>query len=172
MSPAALRDERGITLMEMLIVMVLMGIVMAGLANVFVSGTRAQYDLDSRLNAQQSARLALDRIEYEGRCATSSTIVNSGAGVTFSLPAQCTHATGTVTWCVVSGVLKRFTTASCSGTGMVFVGYLTSATPFSLHTVTGNLPQLLVNLVASPTNRATDTFAVTDSITLRNSSPS
>jgi prepilin-type N-terminal cleavage/methylation domain-containing protein len=165
-------EERGITLIELLIVMVLMGILLGGLANVLVSGTRAQYDMDSRLNAQQSARGALDRIEYEGRCSTSATIVNSGAGVTFSLPSQCTHASGTVTWCVVSGILKRFTTAGCTGTGMIFVRYLTSATPFSLHTVTGNLPQLVANLVTNPTSAAANRFAITDSITLRNSSPS
>ena len=82
------------------------------------------------------------------------------------------HATGTVTWCVNSGVLMRYTAASCSGSGQIFVRYLTSATPFSLNTVTGDLPQLAINLVASPTGRATDRFTVTDAITLRNSSPS
>ena len=97
-------------------VMVVLTIIMAGLANVLVSGTRAQYDLNTRLNAQQNARIALSRIEYEGRCATSATIVGSGAGVSFSLPAQCTNAVGTVTWCVTSGVLKRYSAATCTGT--------------------------------------------------------
>jgi prepilin-type N-terminal cleavage/methylation domain-containing protein len=177
MSPQALGarlvdDERGITMVELLIAMVLMGILMAGIANVFVSGTRAQYDMDSRLTAQQSVRLALGRLEYEGRCATSATIVNSGAGVSFSLPSQCVHATGNVTWCVSSGVLRRYLSASCTGTTQIFVRYLTSATPFSLNIVTGQLPQLAITLVASPTGRATDKFRITDAITLRNSAPS
>jgi prepilin-type N-terminal cleavage/methylation domain-containing protein len=124
-------DECGMTLVEFLIVVVIMAIVIPGIVNVFISGTRAQYVMDSQLNAQQSARLALGRLEYEGRCATSGTIVNSGAGVSFSLPAQCTHATGTVTWCVVSGVLMRYTASSCTGSGQIFVRYLTSATPCS-----------------------------------------
>jgi prepilin-type N-terminal cleavage/methylation domain-containing protein len=165
-------DERGITLIEMVVVMVLMTILMAGLANVFVSGTRAQYDMNSRLNAQQDVRLALSRLDFEGRCATSATIVSSGAGVSFSLPSQCMHATGPVSWCVSSGVLSRYAASSCTGTAQIFSRGLTSATPFSLVTATGNLPRLSVRLIANPTGRPTDTFSITDAITLRNSSPS
>jgi prepilin-type N-terminal cleavage/methylation domain-containing protein len=177
MSVSSLRDrfagdERGITMVEMLIVMVLMSILMAGIANVFVSGTRAQYDMNNRLNSQQNVRVALGRLEYEGRCATSATIVNSGAGVSFSLPSQCMHATGAVSWCVSSGILSRYVGSSCTGSAQIFSRYLTSATPFSLVTAAGQLPRLSVALVASPTGRGTDTFSITDAITLRNSPPS
>ena len=168
----AQQDEQGITLVEMLIVMVVMGILMAGLANVFISGTRAQYDLNTRLNAQQNARIALNRLEYEGRCATTATILGSGADVSFSLPAQCVHGTGTVTWCVVSGLLRRYTGASCTGTSVIFVSDISSATPFSLITVSGYLPRLAINLVSTPAGRVADSFTVTDTIALRNSSPS
>ncbi len=172
MSTATVRrraaQEDGFTLVELLVVVACLGFIMAGLANIFVSGARTQTVLDSEINAQQSIRLALDRIEFEGRCASSATIVSSGGGVSFTLPSQCSHASGIATWCVVSGVLERFGTASCSGTGTTFVRYLTSATPFALNIVTGDLPQLVVSLVANPSGQANDSAAVTDTITLRN----
>ena len=166
------REEGGFTLIELLITMMLMGFVIAGIVNVFASGTRAQYVMNSQMDAQQSARLALSRLEYEGRCASAATIVNSGAGVAFSLPSVCSHASGTVSWCVVSGALERFSSGSCSGSGTPFVRDLTSTAPFALHTASGDLPQLLVNLVANPTGNVAGGFAISDLITLRNSSPS
>ena len=165
------REEVGITLIEMLIVMLLMGILMVGLVNVFVSGTHAQYDLSTRLNAQEDARTALSRLEYEGRCASSATILSAGTGVSFSLPAQCVHGTGTVTWCVTSGALTRYTATSCTGAAMVFVRDISSATPFTLQTTSGYLPRLAINLVATPAGLTVDRFTASDTITLRNSAP-
>jgi prepilin-type N-terminal cleavage/methylation domain-containing protein len=165
------QEERAMSLVEMLVVMIVLTIILAGLANVLVSGSRAQYDLSTQLNAQQNARIALSRIEYEGRCASTATLLGSGAGVSFSLPAHCTKAVGTVTWCVTSGALKRYTAATCTGTSQVYVRDISSATPFSLVTATGNLPRLAITLVSTPLGRRVDRFTVTDSIALRNSAP-
>lgn len=166
------RDERGITMVEMLISVALMGVVLGGIVNVMVAGGRVQYNMASLLNAQQDARVALNRLEYEGRCATSATVANAGAQVSFVLPSQCMHATGNTSWCVSGGTLRRYTSSGCSGAAQIFARSLTSATPFSLHTATGDLPQLLVSLIVSPTGRGVDTFKIADAITLRNSSPS
>lgn len=166
------RDERGVTLIELLIVCVVLSIIMAGLANVFISGTRASYVLNSNLNAQQNVRTALSRLEYEGRCGSSATILNSGAGVAFTLPTVCSHVSPAVSWCVVSGVLTRYLASSCSGTGSGFASSITSPTPFSLQASTGDLQEVLVNLASNPTGSPGATFSITDSITLRNSSPS
>jgi type II secretory pathway pseudopilin PulG len=159
------------SLVEMLMVMVVLTIIMAGLANVLVSGSRAQYQLSTQLDAQQNARIALSRMEFEGRCATSATLVGAGAGVSFALPAQCTNAVGTATWCVTSGALLRYSAATCSGTSRVFVRDISSATPFTLVTASGNLPRLAITLVSTPAGRTVDRFTVTDSIALRNSAP-
>jgi type II secretory pathway pseudopilin PulG len=165
-------DERGITLIEMLIVCALLGLVLAGLTNVFVSGTRASYTLNSNLGAQQSVRTGLSRLEYEGRCGSSATILSSGAGVAFTLPSVCSHVSPYVSWCVSGGVLMRYLASSCTGTGVPFARNITSPTPFSLQANTGDLTEVLVNLSANPTGRAASTFTVSDAITLRNSSPS
>jgi prepilin-type N-terminal cleavage/methylation domain-containing protein len=164
-----LSDERGFTLVELLIVMVLMGIIMVGVVDVFVSGTRAGADANARLGAQQNTRVALDRLEHEARCATSATLLSSGAGVKLTLPSQCSNATGTVSWCVTGGILKRYPGAACSGAGaVIFVRNITSATPFSLVTGSGDLPRLAITITSDETRSAADAATLTDSITLRN----
>jgi len=165
------RDERGVTLIELLIVCLILSVIMAGIANVFISGTRASYVLNSNLNAQQSVRTALSRLEYEGRCGSSATILSSGAGVSFTLPTVCSHVSPAVSWCVVGGVLTRYLATSCSGTGAPFASSITSPTPFSLQVGTGDLQEVLVNLSANPTGSPGAAFSLTDAITLRNSSP-
>jgi prepilin-type N-terminal cleavage/methylation domain-containing protein len=168
-----LSDERGVTLIELLIVMVLTGIIMTAVVNIFVSGTRAGADANARLTAQENTRVALDRLEYEGRCATSAALVSSGAGVTLTLPSQCTNASGTVTWCVTGGVLERFPSATCSGTsGVVYVRNVSSTTPFSLITASGNLPQLAITITSDATPSPADAATLTDTITLRNAARS
>jgi type II secretory pathway pseudopilin PulG len=167
-----IHDERGITLIELLIVCVVISIVMAGLANTFVSGTRTAYVLNSNLTAQQSVRIALGRLEYEGRCGSSATILSGGAGVAFALPSVCSHVSPAVSWCVSGGVLTRYLATSCTGTGTPYARSITSPTPFSLQTNTGDLQEVLVSLSSNPTGSPGAAFSINDAITLRNSSPS
>lgn len=169
MSRLRIADERGVTLVELLVVCATLGIVLAGLTNVFVSGARAGADADARFQAQQNVRIALDRLQYDARCASTATLVAGGAGVALALPAQCSHVTGTVTWCVAAGVLTRFAGATCSGAGLPYVRSVTTAAPFALPTAQlGSLPQLQITLSANTTGRASDAFGLTDTITLRN----
>lgn len=167
-----LADERGITLIELLIVCLTMGIVMTGVVNVFVSGSRAGSDADARFQAQQDTRLALDRLRFEARCASAATLVSSGAGVALTLPSVCAHGSGSIAWCVTAGELTRYVGTSCTGTGTPFVGSIVSATPFSLPApASGTLPQLQVALTANTTGRSSDAFSLADTITLRNAAP-
>jgi prepilin-type N-terminal cleavage/methylation domain-containing protein len=167
-----MRDERGFTIVELLVAMVVATILMAAIADIFVSGTRAAADATARMTAQQNVRLAFDRLELEARCATSATIVGGGSGVSLVLPAQCVHATGNVCWGVASGALERWPGSSCSGTGTTFVDAVTSATPFSLATAAGSLPRLQVQLTVNTTDRAVDGLTLTDDVALRNAAPS
>src|SRR5262249_55003922 len=80
---ARVQDERGFTLVELLVVMILLAIILGPLVDSFASGTRAAYVTNSNLNAQQDLQVALSRLEYEGRCGSSATLLSGGAGVTF-----------------------------------------------------------------------------------------
>jgi type II secretory pathway pseudopilin PulG len=150
---------------ELLVACAVLVVLMAGVTDIIVSGSRASENTTAQINAQQNLRTGFDRLEFEGRCASSATLVSSGAGVTFALPAQCAHAAGTYTWCVSSGTLGRYDGSACTGTPEIFATGLTSATPFSLLTATGTLPRLQVRM-------AIGNVSESDTITLRNASPS
>ena len=95
-----MRDERGYTLVEMLTVLVIFGTVMSALMVLFVQGTGAEVDMNNRFQAQQDARLALDKLRRETHCASAVT-VSSASSVTLSLPSYCPTGNGSVTWCTV-----------------------------------------------------------------------
>jgi prepilin-type N-terminal cleavage/methylation domain-containing protein len=174
---ARLGEETGFSLVELLVTCVVMGIVMTGTVNILVSGERASADGQARLTSQQNVQLAFTRLEYDARCASTATLLNktdsNGAGVYLSLPSQCSHSTGTVTWCVSGGSLIRTTGTTCSATTNLntFVTSVTSATPFSCYSpVTGSLPQLKVALTVNSTTRNANQSTATDYITMHNAS--
>lgn len=168
----SVRDEGGFTLVELLVAMTVGLILMAGVVNIFVSGTRTAADANARIAAQQNGRLALDRLEFEARCATSATLAGGGSGVSLVLPSWCVHGTGNVCWGVASGTLTRYASSTCTGSGQRYVSGITSATPFSLAVATGDLPRLLVALTVNTTNRSSDALTLDDTITLRNAARS
>lgn len=166
-----LRSESGFSLVELIVTMAVMGIILGGLADVFVSGERASADATARMTSQQSVRVAFDRLEYDARCAAIATLLSSGAGVYLQLPTQCDHASGTVTWCVSSGSLIRNTGTTCSDTtsSLTYISSVTSATPFSCYSpVSGSTPQLQVALTVNPATRNSDKTTATDYITMHN----
>ncbi|MFI5038621.1 MAG: PilW family protein [Solirubrobacterales bacterium] len=168
-----LRSDSGFSLVELVVTMGIMGVVLGGLATIFVSGERASADATARMTSQQNVRVAFDRLEYDARCADTATLLNktgsNGAGVYLHLPTQCAHASGTVTWCITSGSLTRNTGTTCPGTALTYVTSVTSATPFSCYTpVAGTLPQIKVLLTVNPSTRNSDKTSGTDYITMHN----
>jgi prepilin-type N-terminal cleavage/methylation domain-containing protein len=177
-SRGRLHDEAGFTLVELLVTAAILGIVLTGLINIFVSGVRASSDATARMTSQQNVRLAFDRLEYDARCASNATLVSktgsNAAGVALTLPSQCSHSTGSVVWCISSGWLVRIVGTTCTGSMQKFVASVTSATPFSCHAPTGTnapLPQLDVNLTVDTTTNASDKTTAPDTITMRNAAP-
>jgi prepilin-type N-terminal cleavage/methylation domain-containing protein len=161
------RDESGFTLIEMVVVITVLVLLMAGLSSLFLSGLHTSNTTSDLLASQTQIHLGLDRLEYETRCASQATLVSSGAGVTLTLPTQCPHATGTITWCVASGSLVRYTGSACSGSGQTLATNITSAHPFSCISTVGDYPQLQVALTAQ-TQSTRDTVSATDKIDMRN----
>jgi Tfp pilus assembly protein PilW len=163
-----LREESGFSLVEMVIASFITLILLAGLSDLFVSGLRATSNANYRLTSQSGVRLAFDRLEYEARCASTATLLSSGAGVTLVLPSSCAHSTGTYTWCVSGGALTRSSGSSCLATGQIFVKSVTSATPFSCITPVSQYPRLQVALTVNATSTGGDSFSATDQIDMRN----
>ena len=124
----ALRAEDGFTLPELLVVLTIIGIVLVGITQLFTSAMKSQTDQTNRTQAQQDARLGLDKLRREIRCASSLTTPSGypASSITITLGTYCPTAGGAamVTWCTkpaASGgqpyTLWRYTGPACSGTG-------------------------------------------------------
>lgn len=170
-----LRDQRGYNLVEMLTVMIIMGVVMAGLTQVFTSAAKADNDMSRRFQAQLDTRLALDKLRRDVHCATDVTPYATNA-VTIRLPSGCG---GDVSYCTaaMSGVTGRWSLYRQSGTtcssaaGIKVAGYLTTAnvfTGFATHTV-DTLSSLSVDLPIRVSSGTTGSYELNDTIYLRNS---
>jgi prepilin-type N-terminal cleavage/methylation domain-containing protein len=178
-----LRGERGYTLVEMITVMLIMAIVMTGITTVFVQGSNAELDMNSRFQAQTNARVALDKIRKDIHCASAVT-AQSTTSVTFTDP--CINATASnLTWCTatVSGNtgLYRNTGSTCSSSSpsIRFIDRLTTTTVFTYQAPvivgasTGTLPLEYVKLpvntnTAKHLSASVDTYTLCDGIVLRN----
>ena len=176
-------NERGYTLVEMLVVMSILGIVIAGLTTVFVSGSKAELDMNRRFQAQQGARLALDKIRGDLHCAAAAQAqtVNTYPSIKVSA-ANC--STTTITWCVVpsSAMTSRYavyrttsTASICQATDtnrVLVADYLTTNSGvFTTATVPQNaleLVQVDFKISANPTVTR-DVYELKDMIAARNS---
>jgi Tfp pilus assembly protein PilW len=164
----SLRDESGFSLIEVLFVCVITVILMAALAMVFSIGLQTGSTTSGVAASQTGVTVAFDRLDYEVRCASRATLLSSGAGVTLTLPSQCSHATGTTTWCVSSGSLMRYSGASCSGSGQTLITGVSSTAPFSCVAPVGVYPGVKVTLTVNNGRATQEAFAGTDVITLKN----
>jgi len=175
-----LRGEGGVTIVEMLTVMIIMSIVFAGITSVFVAGSKAAADQDRRFQAQVTTRLALDKDPARHPLRHDVTPFTTSA-VTLKVAAACG---GDVSWCVVAvtGFSNRYALyrqlgATCSSAGTKIADYLTSATEspptvfpaFAHATGCGCLASLQVDFAVSVKGTAVGAYELADTIFLRNS---
>jgi prepilin-type N-terminal cleavage/methylation domain-containing protein len=174
------RDERGYTLVEMLTVLVILGIVMQGLGTVFVSASNAEFSMNNRYQAQQGARLALDKIRREVHCASTVTPTGASSSVTITLPSYCKSGSGSVTWCTRSVstsryALYRIAGSACGTTGGVkWADYITTANAFNAAAQSSStLAKLTVDFPVNVNpSKSVQGYELTDDIYLRNSTRS
>src|SRR5690242_11194194 len=62
-------DQRGFTLVEMVVVMVILTIILAGLSTSMIAGTNSEVAISQRQQAQSNARIALERMRLDIHCA-------------------------------------------------------------------------------------------------------
>jgi len=90
------RSESGHTLIELLSVMIILGIVLTSLTTLFVSGAKAELEINKRFQAQTQARTAVDRLRRELHCASSIVVGGGGSSVVVTLPAHCPTSGGSI----------------------------------------------------------------------------
>jgi prepilin-type N-terminal cleavage/methylation domain-containing protein len=160
-SSTQLRErERGYTLVELLVVLLILVTVVGGIAAAFVSGTNQQATLSRRTFQQTDARLVLDRMRKDIFCSTSSATslapqTNGSSGFTLTLsesstlcPSVVSGAQSSVQWCTVGYAggttryqLYRSASGTCNNTATLIADYLTApATGWPQNTNTSPTP--------------------------------
>lgn len=186
-----LQEEGGYSLIEMVVVMVILSVVMAGLTQIFVSGGNAEVQMNKRFQAQEQARAALDGIRADIHCAAKGQAQTIGtyAGLKLDVTAcnaanAATWPAATISWCVVpvtsspvryqlyrSSATTNICTASDTTRHLV-ADYLVSDTNVF---VTGTIPQYGLQAVAVDFRVNVDgiasigTYELKDDIVARNS---
>ena len=180
---ALLAPEHGYSLIELLMVVTILAIVVGSLTTIFVGASKGELDMNLRYQAQENARLAIDKLRREIHCASAVSPSGSSSSVVLTIPSQCPTAGGftTVRWCVLAppGVgpgrfaLYRSTAATCTtATGIKWADYLRTQSIFT-YTVQSSqsLGSLAVALLVRVNpNIGHGSFRLNDRIVLRNSS--
>jgi prepilin-type N-terminal cleavage/methylation domain-containing protein len=85
-----LRDEGGFSLIEMVVVVTILGMVLGGITTVFISGSRAQLQVNDRFQAQETARLALSAVRQDVHSACAAYVkpatTPANSQLTLSIP--------------------------------------------------------------------------------------
>jgi prepilin-type N-terminal cleavage/methylation domain-containing protein len=92
-----LRGQAGYSLLELLMVTVILGIVIGALTTLFVQASNAEFDMNRRFQAQQAARVAIDKMRREIHCASAITPTGATNSISVTLPAQCPSSGGSQT---------------------------------------------------------------------------
>jgi prepilin-type N-terminal cleavage/methylation domain-containing protein len=92
-----LGGQAGYTMLELLMVMSILGVVIGALTTLFVQASNAEFDMNRRFQAQQSARVAIDKMRREIHCASAITPTGVSSSISVTLPAQCPSAGGSQT---------------------------------------------------------------------------
>jgi prepilin-type N-terminal cleavage/methylation domain-containing protein len=192
-----MRGERGYTLVEMLVTLVIMSVVMTALTTLLVNASNAEQDMNNRFQAQQQTRLALDTMRREVHCANVGTPNGVSSSVTITLPSwtnpdgtsgHCKTGSGSITWCTRSVAANRYALyrvvgATCSG-GVKWADYLIPSATASACSgalcIFNYIPQSTSSLaklhVDFPVNvkpsKSVETYELSDDIVLRNSTRS
>jgi prepilin-type N-terminal cleavage/methylation domain-containing protein len=166
--------ERGYTLVELLQVTVILGVILGAITTLFVRASIAEVDMNRRFQAQQEARLAVDRMRREIHCASLVTPTGASASITVTLPAGCPTAGGAPTTVVYDTSLVSTGRYQLRRAGVRVADYVSASSVFTYTAQsTSGLGKLNVVLPVNltPTDASKEWRLVAD-IVLRNTSRS
>jgi len=122
-----IRDERGFTVPELLVTMVLLAIVLTAFAQMLITSSRTSNRVEEQAVLQSEVRASIDRLMTDFRQATNSTTTSpveavSGTTLTFDSPDRSTpYHLRRISYRVVNGQLDRSSTLSLDTDGAPWV---------------------------------------------------
>jgi prepilin-type N-terminal cleavage/methylation domain-containing protein len=123
--------ERGYTLIELLQVTVILGVILGAITTLFVRASIAEVDMNRRFQAQQEARLAVDRMRREIHCASLVSPSGASTSITVTLPGGCPTAGGSPTTVVYDAQLVSTGRYELRRAGVRVADYVTSSLVFN-----------------------------------------
>jgi Tfp pilus assembly protein PilW len=170
-------SEGGYTMVELLAVLAIFLAVVTALTTLFVSGSKAELDANNRFQAQQNARLALDRLRRELHCSSGITQLDGSplptspvAAIRVTLPAHCPTAGGVTTNIVYDTIVVSDARYQVRRAGAVLADYITSDAVFT-YTAQSTASRALLHVdlpVNLNPNEGWKSWRLIDDIVLRN----
>jgi type II secretory pathway pseudopilin PulG len=146
-SREGLRGESGLTVVELIIAMAMLLVVFQALTGSLVSATHSEIGISKRQDAQQQARLALDRMREDVHCADNLAAVSGNASGGFTMTLTETYnvcatvdslpggSTVALEWCTIPdpghpGTFELWrNNTTCDGTSGTMVARYVTAPP-------------------------------------------
>ena len=86
--------QAGYTMLELLMVLAILGTITGAITTLFIQATNAEFEMNRRFQAQQTARVAIDKMRREVHCASVITPTGVSSSILVTLPAQCPSSGG------------------------------------------------------------------------------
>jgi type II secretory pathway pseudopilin PulG len=161
--------ERGYTLIELVQVTAMLTLVLTGLTVAFVQATNSELQMNHRFQAQQAARVAVDRMRREIHCASSVTPTGSTNSITVTLPSQCPTSGGSLANIVYDTQLVSAGRYRLRRAGVTMADYVTASSVFNYTApATGKLGSLRVELPIDTEQNGKRVWRLVADIVLRN----
>ena len=122
-----IRDERGFTLTELLVTMVLFGIILGAFGQMIITSSKTSNRVEEQAALQNEVRASIDRLTTDFRQATTMAAASpvegvSGTSLTFDSPDRATaFHLRRIAYQLVNGELQRSTTVSTDTDGSPWV---------------------------------------------------
>ena len=161
--------ERGYTLIELVQTTAILAVVLTGLTVLFVQATNAEMQMNERFQAQQNARVAVDKMRREIHCASAVTPTGSSSSITVTLPSQCPTSGGSQANIVYDTQLVSANRYRLRRAGVTVADWITTGTVFAYTAPqTGKLGTLRVELPVDPGAAKKHVWHLQADIVLRN----
>jgi prepilin-type N-terminal cleavage/methylation domain-containing protein len=161
--------ERGYTMIELLVVMLMLGAILTGLTLVFMRAYNAELAMNRQFQAQQEARTAVDRMRREIHCSSGITPSGNSTSIAVTLPSQCPTAGGSQITVTYDTQLVSTGRYRLRRAGVRVADYITANNLFTYTHVTGKRANLRVELpVNTKPTEPGKTWRLVGDIVLRN----
>lgn len=151
----------------------ILGTILGAITTLFVSGSRAQVEMNERFEAQNTARLALDRLRRDVHCANGATGTSS-TSVTLTYAAAGCNGGVSITWCTAAGtngayrLLRLNGSGTCTTDGREFADWLATSAVFTYQAPSlSSLAKLRVDLRVKLRQMQSE-YRLCDALVLRN----